>query len=358
MSTKSLKHDPLNHDSLSSSSLNPSPAKLVIRPHVDNFIQWSKDKPEVVVLTADLTNSCEVGKWRDTYPERFFAMGMAEQNMMGFAAGLAREGFVPFIHTFAVFIYRRPYDQLAMSIAYPNLNVKFMAFLPGIVTPGGVTHQAIEDVAIMRATPNMTILDTADATEVESVLDVAHHIDGPVYVRMLRGEMPRLFTDPMVFNTARVLQEGKDVLVLSSGVMTEEAMRATAALKQKGVSIKHLHISTLKPFTDPLVLDALQSTLCGIITMENHSIIGGLGSAVSELMTEHNVGKPLVRLGLKDTYAHGASYQYLIQEYELNAIALVKSVEKLLNIETNLTPESLVAARIENNTADAKAEAL
>lgn len=331
---------------------------IVVRPHVENFIQWSKDKPEVVVLTADLTNSCEVGKWRDTYPDRFFSMGMAEQNMMGFAAGLAREGFVPFIHTFAVFIYRRPYDQLAMSIAYPNLNVNFMGFLPGLVTPGGVTHQAIEDVAIMRATPNMTILDTADATEVESVLDVAHSIDGPVYVRMLRGEMPRLFDTPMQFNTARELQKGDDVLVITSGVTTEEAIRATTVLKQKGVSIQHLHISTLKPFTDPLVLEALQSARYGVITMENHSIIGGLGSAVSELMTEHAMGKPLLRLGLNDTYAHGASYQYLIREYKLDAISLVRSVEKLLNIETGLNEKSLAVARSENLSADSKAEAL
>ena len=168
--------------------------EIVVRPHVDNFVAWSKDKPEVVVMTADLTNSCEVGPWAATYPDRFFSMKMAEQNMMGFAAGLAREGLQPWIHTFAVFIYRRPYDQLAMSIAYPNLPVRFVGFLPGITTPGGVTHQAIEDVAIMRATPNMTILETADATEVESVLDVAHAVDGPVYIRMLRGEVPPIVT--------------------------------------------------------------------------------------------------------------------------------------------------------------------
>jgi len=332
--------------------------KLVVRPHVENFINWSKDKPEVIVMTADLTNSCEVGKWRDTYPDRYFSMGMAEQNMMGFASGMAREGFVPYIHTFAVFIYRRPYDQLAMSIAYPNLNVKFMAFLPGIVTPGGVTHQAIEDIAIMRTTPNMTILSTADATEVETVLDVAHSINGPVYIRMLRGEMPRLFDTPMVFNQARVLHEGTDVLILSTGVMTEEAMRATYALQQKGISIKHLHISTLKPFTDPAVLDALSNIKHGVITLENHSIIGGLGSAVSELMTDHGIGKTLIRLGLKDTYAHGASYQYLIKEYELNAISLVSAVESLLKIKTDINAADLQEARLEDVTGDSKAEAL
>ena len=208
--------------------------ELVSRPHVQNFIDWARDKPEVVVLSADLTNSCEIGQWRDTYPDRFFSMGMAEQNMMGFAAGLAREGFTPFVHTFAVFLYRRPYDQLAMSIAYPNLKVRLLGFLPGIVTPGGVTHQAIEDVAVMRATPNMTVLDTADATEVESVLDVAQAVDGPVYVRFLRGEMPRLFpkSAPMKFNTARILSEGDDITLITSGIVTEEAMRASGELEE------------------------------------------------------------------------------------------------------------------------------
>ena len=181
--------------------------EIVSRPHCKNLVEWAKDKPRVVVLSADLTSSCEVDTFRDAYPDRFFSMGMAEQNMMGFAAGLAREGFFPYIHTFAVFITRRPFDQLAMSIAYPNLPVRLMGFLPGITTPGGVTHQAIDDVALMRIVPNMTVLEVGDATEVESVLDVAQSIQGPVYVRMLRGEVPRLFvkTEPVRLNQARIL---------------------------------------------------------------------------------------------------------------------------------------------------------
>lgn len=334
--------------------------EIVKRPHVENFIEWSKDKPEVVVLTADLTNSSEVGKWRDTYPDRFFSMKMAEQNMMGFAAGLAREGYTPYIHTFAVFIYRRPYDQLAMSIAYPNLRVRFVAFLPGITTPGGVTHQAIEDVAIMRATPNMTVLETGDATEVESVLDVAHGIDGPVYIRMLRGEMPRLFPrdEPMQFDRIHVLSEGDDVTVITAGITTEEAMRAAAPLAAAGVGITHLHASTLKPFGDPVVLAAINRSRHGVITLENHTVIGGLGSAVSELMTDAGVGKRLLRLGLRDTYAHGASRQYLMREYGLDAPALVKGIEDLLGRSTGVTESDLEAVRIEEVHSLAKAEAL
>lgn len=334
--------------------------EIVKRPHVDNFIEWSKDKPEVVVLTADLTNSSEVGKWRDTYPDRFFPMKMAEQNMMGFAAGLAREGYTPFIHTFAVFIYRRPYDQLAMSIAYPNLPVRFVAFLPGITTPGGVTHQAIEDIAIMRATPNMTVLETGEATEVESVLDVAHGVDGPVYIRMLRGEVPRLFPreEPMQLDRVRVLSEGQDVTVITAGITTEEAMRAAAPLAAAGVKMTHLHVSTLKPFGDPMILEAINRSRHGVVTLENHTIIGGLGAAVSELMTDNGVGKRLLRLGLNDTYAHGASRSYLMREYGLDAAALVGGIEELLGRSTGISEADLDEARIEEVHSLAKAEAL
>jgi len=334
--------------------------EIVKRPHVENFIAWAEDKPEVVVLTADLTNSSEVGKWRDTYPDRFFGMSMAEQNVMGFAAGLAREGYVPFIHTFAVFIYRRPYDQLAMSIAYPNLPVKFIAFLPGITTPGGVTHQAIEDVAIMRATPNMTILETGDATEVESVLDIAYAIDGPVYVRMLRGEVPRLFPkdEPMQLDKVRVLSEGDDVVVVTSGITTEEAMRAARPLADAGIGMKHLHVSTHKPFNDPVILESIEASRYGVVTLENHTIIGGLGSAVAEKMADAGSGKRLLRLGLRDTYAHGASRPHLMKEYGLDAAALVAGVEELTGSSTGITEEDLASSRVEATHSLAKAEGL
>lgn len=334
--------------------------EIVVRPHVQNFIDWSKDKPEVVVMTADLTNSCEVGTWATVYPDRFFSMKMAEQNMMGFAAGMAREGLQPWIHTFAVFIYRRPYDQLAMSIAYPNLPVRFVGFLPGIMTPGGVTHQSIEDIAIMRATPNMTVIETADATEVESVLDVAHAVDGPVYIRMLRGEVPRLFptTEPMRLDRVRILSEGDDVTVFTAGITTEEAMRAAAPLAAAGVSITHVHVSTHKPFDDPLIVESIRRAKHGVVTLENHTIVGGLGSAVAEVMAEHGVGTRLRRLGLRDTYAHGASRQFLMREYGLDAPALVRGIEELLGRATGITDADLESVRIEAVHSLAKAEAL
>jgi transketolase len=338
---------------------------IVARPHVRRFIEWAADKPQVLVLSADLTNSCEVGLWRDTYPDRFFSMGMAEQNMLGFAAGLAREGFEPWLHTFAVFLYRRPLDQLQMSVAYPNLRVRLIGFLPGLTTPGGVTHQAVDDLAVLRAVPNLTILETGDATEVESVLDVAHAVDGPVYVRMLRGEVPRIFPadSPMHLGQARDLSPEPvgtdvDVTVLTCGITTEEALRALPAVRARGPRVAHLHVSTLKPFDDPAVLAAIRSARHGVITLENHLVTGGLGSAVAELMAEAGAGVPLRRLGLRDTYAHGASQKYLLAEYGMDARALIDAVETLLGRSLDIPDEELASARETAAHSATKVEAL
>ncbi len=334
--------------------------EIVKRPHAANVVRWAKNRPEVLLLSADLTGSCEADDFRDAYPERFYSMGMAEQNMMGFAAGLAREGFVPFIHTFAVFICRRAFDQVAMSIAYPNLRVRLLGFLPGITTPGGVTHQAIDDVGLLRVIPNMTILECGDATDVESILDAADGVDGPVYVRMLRGEVPRLFPkdEPLRVNHVRRLGTGTDLTVLSSGICTEEALRAIHWLKGQGVSVCHLHVSTLKPFSDPAILDAISSAKFGVIAMENHSVIGGLGSAVAEVMAEAGIGKKLIRLGIKDTYAHGASRAYLMKEYELDAPALVKGANRLLGADFSVEEEDLPATAPLPGQTGSKAEDL
>jgi transketolase len=334
--------------------------EILSRVHARNLVEWAKDKPEVVVLSADLTSSCEADLFRDTYPDRFFSLGMAEQNMLSFAGGLAREGFFPFIHTFAVFIYRRAYDQLAMSIAYPNLPVRLLGFLPGVTTPGGATHQAIEDIAVVRALPNMTVIEVGDATEVETVLDAAQSVPGPVYVRMLRGELPRLFdsSEPLQVNRARVLQTGSDITLFSSGISTEEALRATAILQQQGVSIQHIHVSTLKPFTDPAVLESVERPRYGVITMENHTVLGGLGTAVAEVMAEAGIGKRLVRIGLNDTFVHGASRPYLMREYGLDAIALVRAIEKMLGSQLGITEDDLAAVRLSPVHSEAKAEAL
>jgi transketolase len=334
--------------------------EILSKVHGKKLVEWAKNKPEVIVLSADLTSSTEVDLFRDVYPDRFFSMGIAEQNMLSFAGGLAREGLCPFVHTFAVFIYRRAYDQIAMSVAYPNLPVKMFGFLPGITTPGGATHQAIEDISVMRSLPNMTILECGDATDLEGLLDVVYSVNGPVYVRMLRGEVPRLF-DPaerMELGKARLIQDGQDITVLSSGICTEEAMRGIQVLKQKGASICHMHITTLKPFDDPYVIDAIGKAKRGVITMENHSIIGGLGTIVSEKIAELGLAKKLIKIGINDTFIHGASKQYLMKEYRIDAQSLINNVESILGEKFNINDSDLCEVYISPVHNDAKPEAL
>lgn len=330
------------------------------RVHANNLVKWAKNKSEVVVLSADLTSSTEIDTFKRTYPKRFFSMGIAEQNMLSFAGGMSREGFVPFVHTFAVFIYRRAYDSIAMSIAYPNLPVKMFGFLPGITTPGGATHQAIEDISVMRSLPNMTVLECADATEVESVLDAAYQVNGPVYVRMLRGEIPRLFDPKQPFRLGKVrrLSKGRDITVLSSGICTEEAMRAVKALRKEGVSITHLHVSTLKPFNAKAIVDSLFSSRYGVITMENHSVIGGLGTVVSEVMAQGGIRTKLVKIGIKDRFLHGASRAYLAKEYGIDAYALVLEVEKMLQQKFKVTRADMEKRECFYENPNAKAERL
>ena len=328
--------------------------------HNKNLVEFSRDKKDILVLTADLTSSCEADYFKNTYPERFISCGISEQNMLSVAGGLAREGFIPFVHTFAVFIYRRAFDQIAMSVAYPNLPVKMFGFLPGITTPGGATHQAIEDIAVMRSLPNMTVLETGDATEVESVLSIAYSIDGPVYIRMLRGEIPRLFNkdEPMKLDTPRILSNGTDILIVSSGICTEEAIRAINALKSKGISVSHIHISTLKPFNNKIIPDLLATPKYGIITIENHTIIGGLGTIIAEKMVENKISKNLIKLGLNDTFAHGASKHYLMKEYGFDALSIINATEKLIGSSLNINENDLSKIDIEPMHSLSKPEAL
>jgi transketolase len=284
------------------------------KPYGHAFQSYAKTREHVVCVTNDLTASCEADLFRDAYPERYFSLGMAEQNLIGVTAGLAREGLVPFYPTFSVFGTRRPYEQIALSVAYPALPVRIIGFLPGLTTPGGVTHQATDDIALMRTLPNMTVLEVGDATEAETVLDVIDALPGPVFCRMMRGQVPVLFEDPMRLNTARVLSRGSDLLLITSGVCTELGLSAVEVLNDAGVAVEHLHVSTLKPFTDPIVLESLAAAK-RVITAENHLVHGGLGTAVAELLAEHPFQARLYRVGIDDTFTHGGTRDYLFDHY-------------------------------------------
>jgi transketolase len=332
--------------------------EMVNRPYAAAFEAHAVQHPEVLCLSADLTSSCEIDGFRDRHPGQFLSMGMAEQNMLSFAGGLGLAGFRPFIHTFGVFLYRRPYDQLMASVAYPRRKVRLMGFLPGITTPGGMTHQAIEDISVMRTIPNMTVLEAGDASEVESIVAEADTVDGPVYCRILRGSVPRLFDTPLRIGQMRVLAEGTDVLVVTAGITTEEAMRASAALAQAGVSVRHLHLNTLKPFDAAQIVAHAESVRYGVVTLENHLTTGGIGSMVAEALAEAGLPRRLVRLGLQDTYAHGGSRPYLMRYYGLDALSLVRAVEGLIGNATGITEDALGAVRVEAVHSALKAEAL
>ena len=334
--------------------------ELVRRVHARNIVEWGGSHPNAVVLSGDLTTSCEIDGFRDAYPDRFLSMGLMEQNMMSFAAGLAREDFILLVHTFAVFMYRRALDQIEMSVAYPNLPVRMFGFLPGVTTPGGASHQAINDIAVMRALPNMTVIETGDATDVEGVLDAAETVDGPVYIRMVRGELPRLFPakEKLEVGKARVLSEGADVTILTTGICTEEGLRAVAVLQKRGVDVNHLHITTLKPFDDLTVVEACQNARHGVIAMENHTSVGGLGTAVADMIAAHGLGARLVKVALNDTYLQGASRPFLMKRYGIDAGALAAAVESLIGRDLGISEADIAAARADRYFNDKQQEAL
>jgi transketolase len=300
-----------------------------IKPYGKAFVEYAAMHREVLCVTNDLTASCEADGFRSQFPDRYFSLGMAEQNLVGVLAGMAREGFVPFYPTFSVFGTRRPYEQIALSIAYPALPVRLVGFLPGLTTPGGVTHQATDDLALMTQLPNMTVLEVGDACEARTVLDVIDGIDGPVFCRMLRGEVPLLFNTPMRLNTARELASGDELLVISTGVHTQIAARVVKRLRATGLAAGHLHVSTLKPFTDPLVAARL-STAEAVLTVENHLVRGGLGTAVAETLAEGGHRAKLRRVGIHDTFTHGGTRDYLFEYYSIDVEAVIDAAEDLL----------------------------
>ncbi len=312
-----------------SSLLSPAAAvEYETKPYGAAFTEYSRTHNDVLCITNDLTASCEADDFRAQFPDRYFSLGMAEQNLVGVLAGLAREGFTPFYPTFSVFGTRRPYEQIALSVAYPALKVRLIGFLPGLTTPGGVTHQSIDDIALMSQLPNMTVLEVGDATEARTVMDVMDGIKGPVFCRMLRGQVPVLFDSPMEFGKARELATGDDVLIISSGVQTEAAMRVVADARAAGLEAGLLHISTLKPFDDALVRDRL-ATAKKVITFENHLVRGGLGTSVAEMIADSGMGAQLTRIGVQDTFTHGGGKDYLFDYYGIGENALAAAVEKV-----------------------------
>lgn len=301
----------------------------VSRPYFETIRNYGSQHEEVVVLSGDLTKSCEADGYASDFPERYYNLGMDEQNIVGMAAGMAREGILPVVHTFGVFVSRRAFDQVQMSVGVPGARVRLLGFLSGVTTPGGVTHQAIDDVAIMASVPGLTILDPGDATEIETVLEAAHDLPGPVYFRMMRGDLPRYFKTPLEIGKVRVLEEGSEIAIFSASVGSWEAIEAVNTLKAAGVSVAHVHVSTLKPFDDPEIRRVLAGVK-GVVTVENHLVHGGLGSAVAASMAETGTGGRLIRLGLQDRYGGAGRLPYLVAQCGFSAGHILSAAGNLL----------------------------
>jgi transketolase C-terminal domain/subunit len=425
------------------------PYRTVLKPYGHALVELARQRPEIVCLSGDLTRQCEIDLFQEAFPDRFIHAGMAEANMIGVAGALARSGLIPFVHTFGVFATRRPFDQIVNAVAYPRLPVRIVGFMPGVSSPGGPSHQAIEDVALMRALPGMTVVDVADATETAQVVAAIADLPGPVYLRLKRGEIPVIFPDDhrLSLDHAQVLADGRnetglargttgggatsgggvtrcgaqteggavtrgggvtrggaettgrgatrggaqtegggettggavtgggavtrgggvtrggaetagrggigvwpgstgdardqlrapeavpgsDVALLVSGMMLAPALAAARVLRSAGIATVVLNIPVIKPLDTATVLTVASASQT-VITAENHTIVGGLGSAVAETLAEAALPRPLHRIGLTDTFAEGAQTPaYLFQKYGLSTQHLIDTAWSALH---------------------------
>ena len=285
----------------------------------------------IVVLEADLSKSTKTSDFKKVYPERHFNMGIAEQNMLGVAAGFAAAGKIPFASSFAVFATGRAYDQIRNSIAYPNLNVKIAATHAGLtVGEDGGSHQMLEDIALMRALPNMTVIVPADGIETKQAIKAAAEYEGPVYIRMGRPKVPVLFDENYTFEIGKgvVLKEGTDVTLVGTGIMVSKAVEAAELLAAEGISAAVVNISTIKPLDAELIVAQAQKT-GAIVTCEEHNIYGGLGSAVAEVLVE-NCPVPMTRVGVADQFGESGLPDELLEKHGLTAANIAAQAKAVI----------------------------
>lgn len=290
-----------------------------------------EENSNVVVLDADLSGSTKTSLFAKKFPERFFNMGIAEANMIGTAAGLAAAGKIPFASTFAIFAVGRAWEQVRQSVAYPKANVKIVATHSGVtVGEDGGSHQSVEDIAIMRAVPNMTVIVPADGIETALAIQAAADFKGPVYIRLGRSKVPTIFDDSYKFAIGKgvLLRGGNDLTFIGTGLMTAQALLAAEILQTEGVSARVIHVATVKPLDEELILAAARET-GAVITAEEHSIIGGLGGAVAELLSEKCPVK-LKRVGIKDRFGLSGKGDELLKYFGLLPENLVDAAKDLL----------------------------
>ena len=297
------------------------------------LVELARQRQDIVGMTADLAKYTDLHIFAQAFPARFFQMGMAEQLLMGAAGGMAKEGFVPFVTTYAVFATRRAYDFIHQVIAEEQLNVKIAAALPGLTTGYGPSHQATEDVAIMRGIPGMTIIDPCDALDIEQAVPAMAAHNGPVYMRLLRGKVPVVldkYDYHFEIGKARLLEEGQDVLLIASGMMTMRALAVAEQLRKENISVAVLHSPTIKPLDEETIL--AQATKPGrlVITVENHSAVGGLSEAVAALLLRKGVHPAFDTITLPDAYLDAGALPTLHDRYGISTAAMIAKIKARL----------------------------
>ena len=297
----------------------------------ETLVELANAGVPVVAVEADLSGSTTTKNLGDAYPELLFNVGIAEQDMVGVAAGLALTGHVAFTGSFAVFGTGRVYDQIRNTVCYANLNVKIAPTHAGVsVGPDGGSHQMVEDIALMRVLPNMRVLVPADYAAAKAAIKLAAHTPGPVYVRMGRASVPCVYDEGVEFEMGRayVLREGSDVTIVACGVEIDEALKAAGILAEQGVSAEVIDAFCVKPLDAATILASVGKTGC-VVTAEEHSVIGGLGGAVAELLAEEHPA-PLVRVGMRDVFGTSGEFEELMREFELDAQAIVEAAKKAI----------------------------
>jgi transketolase len=292
------------------------------------LVRLAQERPEIVGLSADLAKYTDMHVFRDAFPDRFFQMGMAEQSLLGASAGLAEVGFVPFASTYSVFATRRAFDFLCLDIAEPSLNVNVVGALPGLTTGYGPSHQATEDLAHLRACPNLTIVDPCDSVDIEQAVPALAAHPGPTYLRLLRGAVPTVLDEydyRFTVGKAAELRTGRDVVLISTGLMTMRALQAAARLEADHVDVAVLHVPTVKPLDTEAILAATRGDRL-VVTLENHTVIGGLAEAVASTVAFAGVGARVVPISLPDEFLAAGALPTLHDRYGLSTDAIVARV--------------------------------
>jgi len=291
--------------------------------------ELGESRPDIVGMTADLSKYTDLHIFGQAFPERHFQMGMAEQLLLAAAGGMAKTGLTPFATSYAVFATRRAYDFIHQVICEENLNVKICAALPGLTTGYGPSHQATEDIAMMRAIPGLTIIDPCDALDIEQAVPAIADYKGPVYMRLLRGSVPVVLDEynyKFELGKAKVLREGREVLIIASGLMTMRALETAAELQKDSIGVTVLHVPTIKPLDEATIVSEVKKGDRLVVVAENHSVVGGLGEAVASLLLRSRLAPKFVSIALPDAFLDAGALPTLHDRYGISTLAMTQTI--------------------------------